>query len=173
VDEPRVTKQIAQPSESGPFEKRVRKQTKLHAKKSTPFSLMGSSCASLRQNKSSSCSRSRQNEHFTRPAGPHLYKPPEQAVHGRTSTALALPVLVCTSLRKKLSSELVAGVSADFLPATNRPQHRRQRCCGRFDLPMLAFALNAGETRSRRERISPRFLGWGWGQPTTSPHARS
>jgi len=75
---------------------------------------------------------------------------PHAPVHGRTSTALALPVLVCISLRNKLSRRLVASVSADFLPATNRPQHRRQRCCGRLDLPMLASALNAGETRSRR-----------------------
>jgi len=56
------------------------KKSKLHAvpKKSTPFSLLGSSCASSRQNEGSSCASSRQNEHCTRPAGPRLYKPPEQ-----------------------------------------------------------------------------------------------
>jgi len=88
------------------------KKSKLHAipKKSTLFSLVGSSCASSRQNEGSSCASSRQNEHCTRPAGPLLYKPPEQ-----------------------LSSGLVAFVSADFLPAINRPQHRRQRYCGRLD----------------------------------------
>ena len=149
MDEPRATKQIAQPSESGPFENERGKEKV-------------------------NCMPYPKTRRFSPLWVPHAQvhgrtRVPHAPVHGRTSTALALPVLVCTSLRKKLSSELVAGVSADFLPATNRPQHRRQRCCGRLDLPMLASNPKCWRYQIQARENIPTLSRAGPG----SPRARS
>ena len=102
------------------------------------------SWASLRQNEGSSCSSSRQNEHCTRPC-----RSSSVQASGTSSAADSLQA------------------SADFLPATNRPQHRRQRCCGRLDLPMLASNPKCWRYQIQARENFPILSRAGPGSPRT------
>lgn len=76
---------------------------------------------------------------------------PHAPIHGRTSTALALSVLVCISLLNQPHSGLVPRVSAGYIPAGDRPQHRRQRRgCGVSASVRKTSAPNADQSRSRQ-----------------------
>lgn len=79
---------------------------------------------------------------------------PHAPIHGRTSTALALSVLVCISLLNQPHNGLVPRVSAGYIPAGDRPQHRRQRRgCGVSASVCKTSAPNADQSRSRQGGI--------------------